>query len=88
MKKIFRSFCWTMGTISTKDTTMNTAYDMDGYELFAGDYVACGKKLYRINKIQKMVLTEEHATTAVLELIHVKSTKIVKRKGHEVERLN
>lgn len=57
---------------------MNNTYDMDGYELFAGDYVACGKKLYRITKIN----LED------LELMHVKSTKIVKRKGHEVERLN
>jgi hypothetical protein len=58
---------------------MNNTYDMDGYELFAGDYVACGKKLYRINKIN---LEDD------LELMHVKSTKIVKRKGHEVELLN
>lgn len=61
---------------------------MDGYELVEGDYVACGKKLYRINKIVKMVLTKDYATTAVLELIHVKTTKIVKRKSFEVERLN
>jgi hypothetical protein len=54
------------------------AYDMDGYELFAGDYVACGKKLYKITKIN-------HDD---LELMHVKSTKIVKRNGHELERLN
>lgn len=54
------------------------AYDMDGYELFAGDYVACGKKLYKIIKIN----LED------LELMHVKSTKIVKRNGHELERLN
>lgn len=57
---------------------MNYTYDMDGYELFAGDYVACGKRLYKITKINP----ED------LELLHVKSTKIVKRKGHEVERLN
>ena len=61
---------------------------MDGYELFEGDYVACGKKLYRINKIVKMILTDDYATTAVLELMHVKTTKIVKRKAFEVERLN
>lgn len=64
------------------------AFDMDGYELFEGDYVACGKKLYRINKIVKMILTDDYATTAVLELMHVKTTKIVKRKAFEVERLN
>lgn len=66
------------------------AYDMDGYELVIGDYVACGKKLYRINKINDTV-TKKGIITApdsVLELMHVKSTKIVKRKGHEVERLN
>jgi hypothetical protein len=57
---------------------MNNTYDMDGYELFAGDYVACGKKLYKITKIN----LED------LELMHVKSTKIVKRNGHELERLN
>ncbi len=57
---------------------MINAFDMDGYELFPGDYVACAKKLYRINKIN----IED------LELIHVKSTKIVKRKSFEVERLN
>ena len=67
---------------------MINAYDMDGYELFPGDYVACAKKLYRINRIEKMVLTDDYASTAVLELMHVKSTKIVKRKGFEVERLN
>ena len=53
-------------------------FDMDGYELFAGDYVACDRRLYRINKIN----------LDNLELMHVKSTKIVKRKNHEVERLN
>ena len=57
---------------------MINAFDMDGYELFPGDYVACCKKLYRINKIN----------IEGLELIHVKSTKIVKRKSFEVERLN
>lgn len=57
---------------------------MDGYELFEGDYVASGKKLYRINKIA----FEEKANTRVLELLHVKTTKIVKRKDFEVERLN
>lgn len=67
---------------------MKIAYDMDGYELVEGDYVACGKKLYRINKIVKMILTDDYATTAVLELMHVKTTKIVKRKAFEVERLN
>lgn len=56
----------------------NTTFDMDGHELFAGDYVACDKKLYKINKI----------TIDDLELMHVKSTKIAKRKSHEVERLN
>ena len=60
------------------------AFDMDGYELFEGDYVASAKKLYRINKIA----FEEKANTQVLELIHVKTTKIVKRKDFEVERLN
>lgn len=54
------------------------AYDMDGYELFAGDYVAWGKRLYKIIKINP----ED------LELMHVKSTKIVKHKSHEVERLD
>lgn len=57
---------------------------MDGYELFEGDYVASAKKLYRINKIA----FEEKANTQVLELIHVKTTKIIKRKDFEVERLN
>ena len=61
---------------------------MDGYELVEGDYVACGKKLYRINKFVNMILTDDYATTTVLELMHVKTTKIVKRKGFEVERLN
>ena len=57
---------------------MINAFDMDGYELFPGDYVACAKKLYRINRIN----------IDSLELIHVKTTKIVKRKSFEVERLN
>ena len=57
---------------------MNNAFDMDGYELFAGDFVACGKKLYKINKVN----------IGDLELMHVMSTKIVKRKSFEVERLN
>ena len=57
---------------------MTNAFDMDGYELFPGDYVACAKRLYRVNKIN----------TDTLELIHVKTTKIVKRKAFEVERLN
>jgi len=61
---------------------MNMAYDMDGYELEVGDYVAWYKKLYKITAIY-FVNNE-----AVLELMHVKSTKIVKRKGFEVERLN
>lgn len=61
---------------------MINAFDMDGYELFPGDYVACAKKLYRINKIDN-VKDYSH-----LELIHVKTTKIVKRKSFEVERLN
>jgi hypothetical protein len=68
---------------------MKLAYDMDGYELIEGDYVACGKKLYRINKISDRV-TKRGIITApgsVLELMHVKSTKIVKREDHEVERL-
>jgi hypothetical protein len=58
-------------------TTQHT-FDMDGYELFAGDYVTCHQRLYKITKI----------TGDVLELMHVKSTNIAKRKGHEVERLN
>jgi len=57
---------------------MNIAFDMDGYELFAGDFVACGKKLYKINKVN----------IGDLELMHVKTTKIVKKKSFEVERLN
>lgn len=57
---------------------MNNAFDMDGYELFAGDFVACGKKLCKINKVN----------IADLELMHVKTTKIVKKKSFEVERLN
>lgn len=61
---------------------MINAYDMDGYELFAGDYVACGKRLYKISGIW----LESNET--VLELMHVKSTKITKKKGFEVERLN
>jgi hypothetical protein len=58
------------------------AFDMDGHELFAGDHVASDKKLYKIVKV--------HLGTdaAHLELMHVKSTKIVKRKDFEVERLN
>jgi len=60
------------------------AFDMDGYELSIGDYVANAKKLYRINRISY----DEKANTQALELIHVKSTKIVKRKDFEVERLN
>lgn len=67
------------------------AFDMDGYELFEGDYVACAKRLYRINKILKTKAVRTgimtHPATA-LELIHVKTTKIVKRKDFEVERLN
>ena len=55
---------------------------MDGYELFAGDYVASGKKLYKINMITL------GPDTAELELMHVKTTKIVKKKDFEVERLN
>ena len=51
---------------------------MDGYELFQGDYVACAKKLYRVNAVGSLDL----------ELMHVKTTKIVKRKAFEVERLN
>jgi hypothetical protein len=58
------------------------AFDMDGYELFAGDYVASGKRLYLINKINL------GPDTAELELMHVKTTKIVKKKDFEVERLN
>ena len=58
------------------------AFDMDGYELFAGDYVASGKKLYKINMINL------GPDTAELELMHVKTTKIVKKKDFEVERLN
>lgn len=57
---------------------MNNAFDMDGYELFAGDFVACGKNLYKINKVN----------IGYLELMHVKTTKIVKKKSFEVERLN
>ena len=60
------------------------AFDMDGYELFAGDYVTSHKKLYRINEIA----CEEKANVQVLELLHVKTAKIVKRKDFEVERLN
>lgn len=55
-----------------------TTFDRDGHELFAGDYVACNGKLYKITKI----------AIDDLELMHVKSTRIAKRKGHEVERLN
>ena len=58
------------------------AFDMDGYELFEGDYVASGKRLYKIVKISL------ETDTAHLELMHVKSTKIVKKKDFEVERLN
>lgn len=67
------------------------AFDMDGYELFEGDYVASGKKLYRINKILKTQAVKTGIMTqpaTVLELMHVKTTKIVKRKDFEVERLN
>lgn len=68
----------------------NLAYDMDGYELFAGDYVACGKKVYQIVKIIDRISKQGiviHADVA-LELMHVKTTKIVKRKDFEVERLD
>jgi hypothetical protein len=58
------------------------AYDFDGYELFAGDYVASGKKLYKIIAIWL------ENNEAVLELMHVKTTKIVKKKDFEVERLS
>ena len=64
---------------------------MDGYELFEGDYVASAKKLYRINKILKTQAAKTGIITqpaTVLELMHVKTTKIVKRKDFEVERLN
>lgn len=66
------------------------AYDMDGYELFEGDYVACDKKLYRINKMISRISKQGIVTRpdTVLELMHVKTTKIVKRKDFEVERLN
>jgi hypothetical protein len=60
------------------------AFDMDGYELFEGDYVASGKKLYRINKINKVI----SGRPVALELMHVRTTKIVKRKAFEVERLD
>ena len=58
------------------------AFDFDGYELFEGDYVASGKRLYKIVKISL------GPDTAHLELMHVKSTNIVKKKDFEVERLN
>ena len=29
------------------------AYDSEGYELIAGDYVTCNKKLYKINKLSE-----------------------------------
>ena len=70
---------------------MTNAYDMDGYELFPGDYVVCMKKLYRINKIVRNAEAKNgllNAPCSVLELIHVKTTRIVKRKDFEVERLN
>lgn len=60
------------------------AFDMDGYELSVGDYVASDKTLYSITRIA----FDKKANTQVLELMHVKTTKIVKRKDFEVERLN
>lgn len=65
---------------------MNKAFDMDGYELFAGDFVACGKKLYKINKVNIVKINK--VNIGDLELMHVKTTKIVKKKSFEVERLN
>lgn len=69
---------------------MNLAYDIDGYELEVGDYVACGKKLYRISKISSRATKRGIiiGPGSMLELIHVKTTKIVKRSDHEVERLS
>ena len=68
----------------------NLAYDRDGYELFAGDYVTCDKKLYRIvnimSRISKLGIVTRPDT--VLQCMHVKCTKIVKRKDFEVERLS
>lgn len=67
------------------------AYDMDGYELIPGDYVVCMKRLYRINKLIKNDVSKRgiiNTPCCVLELMHVKTTKIVKKKDFEVERLN
>jgi hypothetical protein len=67
------------------------AFDFDGYELFAGDYVASDKKLYVINNIIKNTVStkkQQVVAATVLELMHVKTTKIVKKKDFEVERLN
>jgi hypothetical protein len=65
----------------------NPAYDSEGYELIAGDYVTCNKKLYRISKLSEDTNVQGLACK-VLELLHVKSLTIVKRKDFEVERLN
>ena len=63
------------------------AYDSEWYELIAGDYVTCNKKLYKINKLSEDTDAQGLACK-VLELLHVKSLCIVKLKSYEVERLN
>ncbi len=60
------------------------AFDMDGYVLSVGDYVACAKTLYRITGIA----FEKKANTQVLELMRQRDTRMVKRKDFEVERLD
>jgi hypothetical protein len=60
------------------------AFDMDGYELSVGDYVASAKTLYRITRIA----FEEKANTQVLELMRHRDSRMVKKSDFEVERLN
>lgn len=66
---------------------MNPAYDSEGYELIEGDFVTCNKKLYKIIKLSEDSDVQGLACR-VLELLHVKSLTIIKRKDFEVDRLN
>lgn len=66
---------------------MNPAYDSEGYELIEGDFVTCNKKLYKITKLSEDSDVQGLACR-VLELLHVKSLTIIKRKDFEVDRLN
>jgi hypothetical protein len=66
---------------------MNLAYDSEGYELIADDFVTCNKKLYKIIKLSEDTNVQGLACK-VLELLHIKSQTIIRRKDFEVERLN